>query len=386
MAARTVTGLTPSSATSSLVEGSCAPSGRPIVRCRTACATRSELILLFMPIRSSTIVDGAEAVSRSDQRAGLFWGGVGVLAFSLSFPMTRLAVAEIDPVVVGLGRAVVVGVLAIAFIFLHKAPWPPRSSWISLILVSVGVVIGFPLLTSIALRSVPSAHGAVITGLLPIATAVMAVMRAGERPSLTFWISSSIGLGAVLLFAAAQGARAPVASDGLILLAVLAGGLGYAEGGALSRTMGGPLVICWALIISLPILVPVTAWRLAVVGWPNEASAVAWAGFAYVSLVSMFFGFFAWYRGLARGGVARVGQLQLAQPVLTLFWSALLLGEVVSPTTAIAACAVLASVGFTQVARKRTAATVSSDPRGNEQGDPRAPRHSRAAVSVRPTD
>lgn len=272
-----------------------------------------------------------------------------MLAFSFSFPMTRLAVGDIDPVVVGLGRAVVAGLLAVPYLALAGCVRPAASLWPRLALVSLGVVVGFPLFSSLALRAAPSAHGAVVTGLLPIATAAFAVLRAGERPPVAFWAGALAGLVAVLAFAVTQGAGRPQAADVLILVAVALGGLGYAEGGALARCLGGPAVICWALVLALPLLLPVITWRLAT-GWPR-AGAAAWGGFAYVSLVSMLLGFFAWYRGLALGGVARIGQLQLAQPVLTLLWSAPLLGETVSPAMAAAAGAVLASVALTQRAR-----------------------------------
>jgi drug/metabolite transporter (DMT)-like permease len=168
----------------------------------------------------------------------------------------------------------------------------------------------------------------VLVGLLPGATAVAAVLRARERPSVAFWMASAAGLVCVLLFATAQGAGRLTAGDGLVLLAVAAAALGYAEGGALARELGGWRVICWALVLALPVLVPVVA--LSVGAQVPEASPRAWLGFGYVSLVSMFLGFFAWYRAMELGGVARVGQLQLLQPLLTLCWSALLLGEHVS--------------------------------------------------------
>lgn len=301
---------------------------------------------------SNTIDSLVEALPprRVARFAGVAWGGLGVVAFSFSFPMTKLAVAEIDPTLVGLGRAVVAGLLAAIFLAFQRAAPPERALWPRLALVSLGVVVGFPLFSSIALRAIPSAHGAVITGLLPVATAIMAVVRAGERPSWSFWGASIFGFAAVVVFAIVQGAGRPEPADGLVLLAVALGALGYAEGGALSRILGGPQVICWALVFSLPLLVPVTAWRVAVTGWP-AAGLSSWAGFAYVSVISMFLGFFAWYRGLALGGVARVGQIQLAQPVLTLLWSALLLGEVVTFTTMLAAGVVLSSVVLTQIGR-----------------------------------
>ena len=275
-----------------------------------------------------------------------------MVAFSLTFPATRLAVADIDGAVIGLGRAVVAGLLAGALLLARGARVPPRHLWPRLVLVALGVVVGFPLFSSLALASVPAAHGAVITGLLPAATAIMAVARAGERPGPMFWLASAAGLAAVLAFAAVQGAGHPQPADVLILIAVLLGGAGYAEGGALARELGGPETICWALIVSLPVLAPVTA-VLIVRDGGLSAGPAAWAGFAYVSVVSMFLGFFAWYRGLAAGGIARIGQLQLAQPVLTLLWSALFLGETVSGGTMLAAVAVLASAGLTQFARVR---------------------------------
>jgi drug/metabolite transporter (DMT)-like permease len=306
-----------------------------------------------MSNHDTAIVHHPKALSRSPALRGLLWGGLGVVAFSLSFPMTRLAVGGIDPIVVGLGRAVVAGVLAAAMLGWQRAPLPPRRFWPGFAMVVAGVVIGFPAFSSVALRLVPSAHGAVITGLLPIATAIMAVLRAGERPSGRFWLAAVCGLLAVLVFAAVQGAGRPQPADAMILAAVALAALGYAEGGRLARTLGGAAVISWALVFSLPLLVPVVAWRLAATGWPS-AGPGAWAGFAYVSAVSMFLGFFAWYRGLALGGVAKVGQLQLAQPVLTLLWSALLLGEHLGPAKILAALAILACVVLTQTARPRS--------------------------------
>ena len=190
----------------------------------------------------------------------------------------------------------------------------------------------------------PAAHAAVIVGLLPIATAIMAVLRAGERPSRGFWIASLIGLATVLVFAVVQGAGRPQPADGLIVIAVVLGALGYAEGGMLARELGGWQVICWALVLAAPFLAPFVALRILQTGvWAGPA---AWWGFAYLSVISMFLGFFAWYGGLALGGVARVAQLQLAQPILTLLWSTLFLGERLSWITIAAAVAVLASVAL----------------------------------------
>jgi drug/metabolite transporter (DMT)-like permease len=224
--------------------------------------------------------------------------------------------------------------------------------------IGVGVVIGFPLFSSLALRELSSAHASVIVGLLPAATAAFAVLRAGERPGRGFWAAAAAGLVAVLAFAATQGAAGLATADLYVLAAVALGALGYAEGGALSRRYGGWQVICWALVLTAPVLAPFLVVGIARSGL--EAGRDAWLGFAYVSLFSMFFAFFAWYRGLAHGGVARIGQLQLGQPVLTLVWAALLLGEEVTPATIVAALAVLACVGATQrVRRPRTPAAAS---------------------------
>ncbi len=282
---------------------------------------------------------------------GLALGALGVLVFSFSLPATRLAVADLDPWFVAFGRAGVAGVLAVAVLAAVRAPRPTAGQWRGLVLVALGVVVGFPLLTSLALRDVPAAHGAVVVCLLPAATAVMAVLRAGERPSVPFWLASGAGLTTVVAFAATRGAGGIEPADGLLLGAVLVCAMGYAEGGRLARDLGGTRTICWALVLSLPVAVAVAV----AAGVPAEPGGSigtdAWLGFAYVSLFSMFLGFFAWYAGLARGGVARIGQVQLAQPVLTLGWSALVLGEAVGAGEAVAAAAVLACVVATQRAR-----------------------------------
>jgi drug/metabolite transporter (DMT)-like permease len=282
--------------------------------------------------------DNSNGIVPRREAAGVLLGLTGVVAFSLSLPATRVAVAELDPLVVGLGRAVVAAVLAAGTLLLMRAPRPRRDQLRGLAVVAFGVVLGFPLLTALALRDLPSAHGAVVAGLLPAATAVAAVALAGERPSRAFWAAVVAGVAAVLAFGAVQGAGTLHAADLLLLLGVAVCGVGYAQGAVLARELGGPATICWALLIGAPFLAPAAAVGVARSDF-GAVSASAWAGFAYVSVVSMFLGFFAWYAGLARGGVARVSQLQLAMPVLTLGWSALLLGERV--TVAMLATAVL---------------------------------------------
>ena len=280
---------------------------------------------------------------------GVLLGALGVLGFSFSLPATRLAVADLDPFLVAFGRAVVAGVLSVAVLAATRAPRPTPAQWRSLVLVAIGVVVGFPLCTSLALHRVPASHGAVVVGLLPAATAVAAVLRAGERPTRAFWLAGGAGLVAVVAFALSQGGGGLGAADAELLLAVVLCAVGYAEGGRLSRELGGARTICWALLLSLPVTVVVAGAALAQNG--AHGGATAWLGFAYLSVISMFLGFFAWYAGLARGGVAKIGQIQLAQPVVSLLWAALILGEPVGPGTVAAALAVLACVVATQRTR-----------------------------------
>ena len=247
--------------------------------------------------------------------------------FSFTLPMTHIAVAELAPLFISNGRAVVAGALAIAVLAVSRQARPRGSQWWRLAIVAGGVIFGFPLFTSFALQTVPSSHGAVVIGLLPAATAVAAVIRGRERPSLAFWIASGAGVLAVILFVAlaAGGLQGLRPGDLLLLGAVVTAAIGYAEGALLSREIGSWQTICWALVLSLPITITITTVNV-LPGWP-QASAPAWLAFAYMALFSMFLGFFAWYRGLAIGPIASVSQIQLVQPVLTIVWSALLLGE-----------------------------------------------------------
>jgi len=270
----------------------------------------------------------------------------------MSLPATRVAVHELDPWFVAFGRAVGAALLAWAYLRITGAPRPTPTQWRRLSIVALGVVFGFPLFTSLALTSATAAHGAVVVTVLPAVTAIFAVIRAGERPPLTFWLASAGGVVAVLTFLATTGSvRGSLQREDLYLLAaVVLCGLGYAEGGALARELGGARTICWSLILALPVTLPIAL--IAAVGRPPTAGGEAWAGFAYVTVISMFLGFFAWYAGLARGGIAQVGQIQLAQPLLTLIWSALLLGEAVTPAAIIAALVVLACVVLLQRTRR----------------------------------
>jgi drug/metabolite transporter (DMT)-like permease len=298
-----------------------------------------------MSAQRSATAPGTVTANRA---IGLALGALGVLAFSMSLPATRVAVQQLDPWFVAFGRALGAALLGWAYLRSTGAPRPTRSQWRRLSIVALGVVVGFPLFTSLALTTQTSAHGAVVITVLPAMTAVFAVLRAGERPPLLFWVASVGGLLAVLAFLITSGAvrGALSAADLFLLAAVVLCGLGYAEGGALARELGGARTICWALLLSLPLTLPITL--VAASAHPPRATAAAWSAFAYVTVISMFLGFFAWYAGLARGGVAQVGQIQLAQPVLTLLWSALLLGESVTPALIGTALVVLACVVLLQ--------------------------------------
>jgi drug/metabolite transporter (DMT)-like permease len=278
------------------------------------------------------------------ETTGLWYGLLGVLGFSLTLPATRVAVAYLDPSVVGLGRALVAAALAAALLAITRQRLPTRAQLGSLAIVASGVILGFPFLSAWALRHVPASHGAIVIGLLPLATALAAAVRVGERPSWQFWLASLAGSAAVIGFAVATGAGGLHAADLALLGAVAAGAVGYAEGGRLARTLGGWQVICWALLLAAPFIsIPVglALWRHGA-----DAPPVAWLSFMYVALISQLLAFFAWYRGLALGGVARVSQVQLLQPFLTLLASALLLHEQITSATLLVALVVLLSVAL----------------------------------------
>ena len=260
--------------------------------------------------------------------AGWFNGFLGVLIFSGSLPATRVAVMEFDPVFLTVARAAIAGLLALVVLLVTRQKRPTLAQLQPLVIVALGVVVGFPLLTALALQHVTSAHSIVFIGLLPLATALFGVLRGGERPRPIFWLFSVTGSLLVAGFALSQDLSASLAGDLLMLAAVLVCGLGYAEGATLSRKLGGWQVICWALLISLPFML-----LLSLLTMPASFANIsppAWIGLAYVSLFSMLIGFVFWYRGLAQGGIAAVGQLQLLQPFFGLALAASLLHEPVS--------------------------------------------------------
>lgn len=303
--------------------------------------TRATALSSFMRVESNVIAP-----------AGVTLGAVGVLGFSFSLPATRLAVAGLDPWFVAFGRAFGAGLLAICYLVAVRAPLPTRAQWRQLVVVASGIVVGFPLTTSLALQIETSAHGAVVIAGLPMVTAIWAVTMGGEHPRPAFWLASGLGFVAVLAFMFTSGGVGGGLSfaDVLLLIGVVMCGLGYARGGVVARELGGARTVCWALVVSLPVTVPVTVLAGAISGF-SHADGTAWFGFGYVTTISMFLGFFAWYAGLAAGGVAKVSQVQLAQPVLTLIWSSLLLHEPVGWATVVTAIVVLTCVVWTQRAR-----------------------------------
>lgn len=280
-----------------------------------------------------------------DEAKGLWFGLLGVVIFAMTLPMTRLAVGaaadpQLPPLFVTAGRAAFAGLLSMAYLMLTGAPRPTRKELPSLALSALGTVVGFPLFLALALREVDAMHAAVITGVLPLGTAIAAAIAFRQRPSNGFWLCAVVGCGLVLAFAAQQGSGRLGAADGLLLLAVASASIGYVAGARLSAHWRAEQVICWVLVLSLPLSVP-----LAVATWPVQpARASAWLGFGYVTLFSMWLGFFAWYRGLALGGTVRVSQVQLVQPFLALLFAVPVLGERLDASTVLFSLAVIATV------------------------------------------
>lgn len=277
------------------------------------------------------------------ERSTAGWGNglLGVIIFSGSLPATRLAVADMSPMFLTSARAVIAALLGAACLFLLRQQWPERREVVSLGLVALGVVVGFPLLTALALQEISASHSIVFVGLLPLSTALFGVVRGGERPKPAFWLFSIVGAATVAGFALYGSDGGTFVGNMLMIAAVLVCGLGYAEGAALSRRLGGWQVISWALLLSLPIMLAVglfnlpEAWRG--IGLP------AWASLAYVSVFSMMVGFMFWYRGLAQGGIANVGQLQLLQPFFGFVLAAVFLREaigwaMIASTLVVVAC------------------------------------------------
>jgi drug/metabolite transporter (DMT)-like permease len=299
---------------------------------------------------TAAVAPGREPGADRRARLGLWLGVVGMLVFAGTIPMTRLAsgsaeAPQLDPVFVAIGRAGVAGLLSLAYLLVTRAPWPRRVHWPMLALTAAGNVIGWPLLLGLAVRRVDAMHASVISGLMPLATAAVGALLLRQRPSRGFWAFALLGAALVVAFAAWRGAGLPQAADLLLLGAILASSLGYVTGMRVTtgaHALTPEQTISWVLVLALPLTLPTLLAR-----WPaGPVHASAWAGFAYVATCSMWMGFFAWYRGLAWGGMLRVSQVQLLQPFVSILLSVPLLGEALEPATLGFSVAVMACVAL----------------------------------------
>lgn len=280
----------------------------------------------------------------SDETRGMLYGLLGVTAFGLTLPATRYVVPHLDPVFIGLGRAVLASLVAGALLLATRQPVPTRPQLGRLAVVGLGVVIGFPVLSAWAMQTAPASHGGVVLGILPLATAIASVFVSSDRPSAGFWLFGVLGSALVVVYALLEGFGRIQIADLALLGAVVSAAVGYAVGGTLSRDLGGWQVICWALVLMLPVILAPALWRM-----PDDLPAVpaaTWTGFVYLALVSQLFGFFWWNKGLALGGVARVSQIQLLQPFVTLLASVAVLQEMITTETYIFAVLVVIVVAL----------------------------------------
>lgn len=290
-------------------------------------------------------------MNAAQEKQALLWGLVGVTLFAATLPMTRLAVGPVDapqlsPWFVTFGRAAVAGVLSLAYLWWQHVRGqlrrPVRAEWPLLGITAFGVIVGFPLFLALALRHVPSTHGAVVTALLPLSTAVLGALWYRQRPSAGFWICAVVGSGLVLGFMVWRAGGVYLGAANIyLLIAMTTGALGYIGGARLTPRLGAEQTICWVLVLCLPLTGPVAWWFSPAV--PADIQPMSWVGFIYVALFSMWIGFFAWYRALALGAV-RVSQIQLVQPFLSLLFAVPLLGERLDAITLVFALAVIATV------------------------------------------
>ncbi|CAM3757324.1 DMT family transporter [Polynucleobacter antarcticus] len=269
-------------------------------------------------------------------------GFIGILIFSLTLPVSKIAVLSFDPYFIAFGRATLAGLVALAYLAYKKEALPKRIDFAKFVVISLGVVFGFPIFTTVAMTEGSSSHGAVILGMMPLATTVIGVMRFKERPSLGFWLVSLLGAGLVMSYALLKNSGSFTHVDLLLVLGGLCACIGYVEGGELSRKINPRAVISWALVISLPINIAMTIYT----GNPLyiDAGMVAWTSFIYLSIFPMFLGFFFWYEGLAIGGIARVSQVQLIQPFCTLLAASILLGDSLTLMNVVFAVLVVSTV------------------------------------------
>lgn len=296
------------------------------------------------------------ASARRTHRQGLAWAFLGVLMFSLSLPMTKVAVDGFDPYLTATGRAVVAGLLAAALLAARRVPFPPRRLLRPIGYTMLGAVFGWPILLALALERTTSAHAAVIAAFMPLMTAVLAVVRTHERVSLQFWAAAGTGTAALVAFSLSRGGGAggdPIA-DLLVVGAVVASSWCYVEGASVSAELPGWQVISWVVVLALPVTLPATVVLAVLTGDGYDPGLPQWASLLGLGASSMYLAFFAWYRGLTMAGIAVGGQVQQLQALLTLVWSALLLGERVTAVSVLAAGVVVAAVLWAQRGRRPT--------------------------------
>ncbi len=295
----------------------------------------------------------AVVVPTSVRREGLAWAFAGVLMFSFSVPLTKVAVGGFSPFLTATGRAVIAGVVAAALLAVRRVPLPPAQQLRPLLYTMLGAVFGWPILLALALQRTTSAHVAVIAAFMPLTTALIAVLRTHERVTWQFWAAAGAGTAALVAFALSRagGGSGDLVADGLVVAAVVASSWCYVEGATITRVMPGWQVISWVVVLALPLTVPASALLWWFTRDTYDPTAGQWASLALLGISSMYLGFFAWYRGLSLAGIARGGQVQQLQALLTLLWSALLLGEHVTAPTVLVALAVIASVVWAQRAR-----------------------------------
>jgi len=293
-----------------------------------------------------------EAPSRR-RHEGLAWAFLGVVLFSFSLPLTKVAVHGFDPALTAMGRAAIAGGLALCPLALRRLPRPARRDVRPLVLTMLGAVFGWPILIALALDRTTSAHVAVLAAFMPLTTAVIAVLRTHERVSPAFWAAACAGTAALVAFALSRGGAdgGDMAADVLVVGAVLCSSWCYVEGASITRRMPGWQVISWVVILALPVTVPASAALWWETRGSHDPTAAAWSSLIALGVVSMYLAFFAWYRGLSLAGIARGGQVQQLQALLTLLWSAVFLGEHVSVVTVGAAVVVTGTVVLAQRAR-----------------------------------
>jgi drug/metabolite transporter (DMT)-like permease len=260
---------------------------------------------------------------------GMCWGALGVLMFSGGIPATRLAVAELPVMFVGAGRALVAAFLSAILLLVLRQKFPAKVHWPALGIVAMGAVFAYPIFSAVALQTIDASHGTIVSSIMPLFTAIFGAWLSRQWPKIGFWLCALIGSAAVMVYAAGSASGQLSTGDWWLVLACFCCGLSYAQGGLLARHIGSWQVICWALVLSLPVLIPL-CWYFQPTNY--AVSLQSWLGFGYLAIFSMFLGFFAWYKGLSLGGVAQVSQLQLLTPFLAFYWAALWLGETVSMT------------------------------------------------------